>query len=106
MYSFNIILTNFCNAHCSHCYMKTNENPKTLSFEKIDLLVDKLPINTKASPPAINIDICEKPLVITSIQQYKNPPIKKSVIYLITLFLVIKSTSAFIVYANSSVFNL
>ena len=47
MYSFNIILTNLCNAHCSHCYMKTNENPKTLSFEKIDLLVDKLPINTK-----------------------------------------------------------
>ena len=25
MYSFNIILTNLCNAHCSHCYMKTNE---------------------------------------------------------------------------------
>ena len=47
MYSFNIILTNLCNAHCSHCYMITNENPKTLSFEQIDLLVDKLPINTK-----------------------------------------------------------
>ena len=47
MYSFNIILTNLCNAHCSHCYMKTNENPKTLSFGEIDLLVDKLPINTK-----------------------------------------------------------
>ena len=47
MYSFNIILTNLCNAHCSHCYMKTNENPKTLSSNQIDLLVDKLPINTK-----------------------------------------------------------
>jgi len=47
MYCFNIILTNLCNAHCSHCYMKTNENSKTLSFEQIDLLVDKLPINTK-----------------------------------------------------------
>lgn len=47
MYNFNIILTNLCNAHCSHCYMETNENPKILSFGQIDLLVDKLPINTK-----------------------------------------------------------
>ncbi len=47
LYSFNIILTNLCNAHCPHCYMKTNENPKILSFDQIDLLVEKLPINTK-----------------------------------------------------------
>ena len=47
MYSFNIILTTLCNANCSHCYMKTNENAKTLSYNEIDLLVKKLPINTK-----------------------------------------------------------
>ena len=47
MYSFNIILTNLCNAHCSHCYMKTNEKPKTLSLEEIDILVEKIPYNTK-----------------------------------------------------------
>lgn len=47
MYSFNIILTTICNARCSHCYMKTNENPKTLSHEEIDILINKLPNNTK-----------------------------------------------------------
>ena len=47
MYSFNIILTTLCNAHCNHCYMVTNINPKTLSFNEIDSLVDKLPMNTK-----------------------------------------------------------
>ena len=47
MYSFNIILTNRCNAHCSHCYMKTNDNSKTLLHDQIDMLIDKLPINTK-----------------------------------------------------------
>lgn len=47
MYSFNIILTTMCNANCSHCYMKTNESARTLSYEEIDLLVSKLPENTK-----------------------------------------------------------
>jgi len=47
MYNFNIILTTLCNANCSHCYMKTNENARTLSFEQIDMLINKLPINTK-----------------------------------------------------------
>lgn len=47
MYSFNIIMTTMCNAHCSHCYMETNVNPKTLTYEQIDILIDKLPINTK-----------------------------------------------------------
>ena len=48
MYKFNIILTEMCNANCSHCYMNlnSNKNKKTMSFEDIDKIVEKIPNNT------------------------------------------------------------
>lgn len=47
MYSFNIILTEICNAKCSHCYMATNKSKKTLTKENVDIIIDKMPVNTK-----------------------------------------------------------
>lgn len=49
MYHFNIILTEFCNANCSHCYMSSDKNikKKSLSINQIDIIVSKLPHNTK-----------------------------------------------------------
>lgn len=48
MYSFNIIITEICNANCSHCYMKNDSNKKTLTTKQIDTLIKKLPSNTKS----------------------------------------------------------
>ena len=41
MYKFNIILTELCNANCSHCYMNLNSNKKkiTMSVDDIDKIV-------------------------------------------------------------------
>lgn len=49
MFSFNIIITELCNANCSHCYMnsESRRGKNTLSKELIDMFVDKLPKNTK-----------------------------------------------------------
>lgn len=47
MYSFNIILTERCNANCSHCYMKKNKVVKTLAFDDIKRIIDNMPNNTK-----------------------------------------------------------
>lgn len=48
MYKFNIVLTEMCNANCSHCYMNlnSNKNKKTMSLEDIDKIVEKMPNNT------------------------------------------------------------
>lgn len=48
MYKFNIILTEMCNANCSHCYMNLNgnKNKKTMSFEDVDKIIDKMPNST------------------------------------------------------------
>lgn len=48
MYKFNIILTEICNANCSHCYMNSNssKHKKTMSFEDVDKIIKKIPINT------------------------------------------------------------
>lgn len=50
MYKFNIILTELCNANCSHCYMNLNnkKNKISMSFEDIDQIVAKLPSNTNS----------------------------------------------------------
>lgn len=50
MYRFNIILTELCNANCSHCYMNLNskKNKNTMSFDEIDIIIDKIPYNTSS----------------------------------------------------------
>ena len=48
MYSFNIILTEICNARCSHCYMASNDSKKTLTKEEIKAIIDIMPNNTKS----------------------------------------------------------
>lgn len=49
MYSFNIILTEVCNANCTHCYMANSikNKKRTMTKEQIDTIVDKIPQNTK-----------------------------------------------------------
>lgn len=49
MYSFNIILTEICNANCSHCYMSSDNfsNKRTMKENEIDLIMEKMPSNTK-----------------------------------------------------------
>ncbi len=48
MFSFNIILTEICNARCSHCYMASNNRKKTLTKESIKTIIDMMPDNTKS----------------------------------------------------------
>lgn len=45
MYHFNIILTEFCNANCSHCYMSSlvKGKKKSLNQKNIDMLISRLP---------------------------------------------------------------
>lgn len=48
MYKFNIVLTEMCNANCSHCYMNLNnkKKKKTMTFEDIDKIVAEIPYST------------------------------------------------------------
>ncbi len=50
MYHFNIILTECCNANCSHCYMSdiSKKIKKTLTNEQVQRIVYNLPGNTKS----------------------------------------------------------
>ena len=49
MFSFNLILTERCNAVCSHCYMSANEKTakKTMSEEMLSTIIEKFPEDTK-----------------------------------------------------------
>lgn len=48
MYYFNIILTEKCNANCSHCYMGNRKNNlKSLSKIQVDRIINEIPKNTK-----------------------------------------------------------
>lgn len=49
MFSFNLILTERCNAVCTHCYMSANEKTakKTMSRENLSSIIEKFPIDTK-----------------------------------------------------------
>lgn len=48
MYRFNIIITESCNANCSHCYMGNNKSPKTMSKKEIETIISKIPKNTES----------------------------------------------------------
>lgn len=48
MYYFNIILTEKCNANCSHCYMKNNNDKlRSLTKSQVDKIIKKIPSSTK-----------------------------------------------------------
>lgn len=48
MYYFNIILTEKCNANCSHCYMGDRKNNlQSLTKSQIDRIINEIPQNTK-----------------------------------------------------------
>ena len=48
MYCFNIILTERCNARCSHCYMGDSKNSlKSLTKQQIHKIIKKLPEETE-----------------------------------------------------------
>lgn len=48
MYKFNIIITELCNANCSHCYMSSDSQSlrKTMTKEQIGKIIDNLPNST------------------------------------------------------------
>lgn len=49
-YSFNIILTELCNLHCTHCYMNASDDPtkmRTLSASDLQKIIENLPENTE-----------------------------------------------------------
>lgn len=72
MYSFNIILTERCNAKCSHCYMRNDTFPKlTLSKNQVDLIINKLPKNTKRIILTGGEIFLEKDLLMYSINKIK-----------------------------------
>lgn len=46
-YCFNIMLTEKCNARCTHCYMGECLKPKNLTKQQLDKIVEKLPKETE-----------------------------------------------------------
>ena len=47
MFKFKIILTELCNANCSHCYMAFNKSQKTMTEDDICLIINNMPLDTK-----------------------------------------------------------
>lgn len=80
MYRFNIILTELCNANCSHCYMNLNskKNKNTISFDEIDIIIDKIPYNTSSITLTGGEIFLVKDLLFYTIKKIKekNPKIK------------------------------
>ena len=80
MYRFNIILTELCNANCSHCYMNLNskKNKNTMSFDEIDIIIDKIPYNTSSITLTGGEIFLVKDLLFYTIKKIKekNPKIK------------------------------
>lgn len=80
MYRFNIILTELCNANCSHCYMNLNskKNKNTMSFDEIDIIINKIPYNTSSITLTGGEIFLVKDLLFYTIKKIKekNPKIK------------------------------
>lgn len=49
MFSFNLILTELCNAKCSHCYMSDDNKSlkKTIDYKDLECIINKFPADTK-----------------------------------------------------------
>lgn len=71
MFSFNVILTEKCNARCSHCYMSAGVSKKSLSKEQIDLFLSKIPVNTKTIVYTGGEVLLEKELLHYAIKESK-----------------------------------
>lgn len=80
MYRFNIILTELCNANCSHCYMNLNskKNKNIMSFDEIDIIIEKIPYNTSSITLTGGEIFLVKDLLFHTIKKIKekNPKIK------------------------------
>ena len=48
MYNISIIITESCNARCTHCYMGNRLSKKTMSKKQIDALINNMPKNTES----------------------------------------------------------
>lgn len=73
MYYFNIILTEKCNANCSHCYMGNKRNSlQTLSKEQIDVIMKKIPKNTKKIVLTGGEIFLEKDLLLYTIERIQD----------------------------------
>lgn len=78
MYRFNIIITESCNANCSHCYMGENKKTKTMTKEEIKTIIRKLPKNTESVVLTGGEIFLHKDLLFYAIKKIKknNPNIK------------------------------
>ena len=49
MFSFNLVLTELCNARCSHCYMsdENKSHKKTMTKDDLECIIKKFPADTK-----------------------------------------------------------
>ena len=71
MNRFNIILTECCNAKCTHCYMGNNKSKRTMSKEDIDIIINKL-INTESIVLTGGEIFLQKDLLFYAIKKIKN----------------------------------
>lgn len=78
MYRFNIIITESCNANCSHCYMGNNKSKKTMTKEEIETIISKIPKNTESVVLTGGEIFLHKDLLFYTIKKIKetNPNIK------------------------------
>lgn len=70
MYYFNVMLTEKCNANCSHCYMREKKkNLKSLTKVQIDEIIYKIPQNTRKIVLTGGEIFLEKDLLMYTIQK-------------------------------------
>lgn len=71
MYYFNIILTEKCNANCSHCYMKNHNNKlRTLTTSQVDEIIKKMPKEVKKVVLTGGEIFVEKDLLLYTIDKF------------------------------------
>ena len=78
MFRFNIVITEACNAKCSHCYMGNIKNPKTMTQKEIETIIKKIPKDTESIVLTGGEIFLKKSLLEFAIKQIKtkNPKIK------------------------------
>ena len=74
MYKFNIVLTEVCNANCSHCYMNLNSKKKktTMSFADVDNIINKIPNDTISITLTGGEIFCVQKLLFYTIKKIKD----------------------------------
>ncbi len=77
MYRFNIILTEICNANCTHCYMGNKKSTKSMTKKDIDIIINKIKETTESIVLTGGEIFLKKDLLFYTIKKIKeaNPSI-------------------------------